>query len=138
MVVRTSGAVGEAKSLLMEPSDRGPRRFRELSHPFSLGPWRLFELRAGSATMAQVSYYNSSVDIHPSARRHGVADADIEHATANAMVIEHRDDDTRLYLGPARNAALVEVVTLIRDDGSELAIHAMAMRSKYQRLLPGG
>lgn len=78
------------------------------------------------------------VDIHPSARKHGIADADIEHATGNAMVIEHQDDDTRLYLGPARDAALLEVLTIVRDDGSELAIHAMGMRSKYQRLLPGG
>jgi hypothetical protein len=78
------------------------------------------------------------VDINPSARKHGIADADIEHATGNVMVIEDQDDDTRLYLGSARDAALLEVVTIIRDDGSELAIHAMAMRSKYQRLLPGG
>jgi hypothetical protein len=41
-------------------------------------------------------------------------------------------------LGAARNAALLEVVTIARDDGSELAIHAMPMRAKYQRLLPGG
>ena len=54
------------------------------------------------------------------------------------MTIEDQDDDTRLYLAPARNAALLEVVTIKRDDGSELAIHAMAMRAKYQRLLPGG
>jgi hypothetical protein len=78
------------------------------------------------------------VDIHPSARKHGIADADIEHAITHAMTIEDQDDTTRLYLGPARSAALVEVVTIIRDDGSELAIHAMAMRPKYRRLLPGG
>jgi hypothetical protein len=77
------------------------------------------------------------VDIHPSARKHGIADADIEHATAHAMTIENQDDDTRLYLGAARDAALLEVVTIVRDGGSELAIHAMAMRPKYQRLLPG-
>jgi hypothetical protein len=52
------------------------------------------------------------------------------------MTIENRDDDARLYLGPARNAALLEVVTIVRDDGSELTIHAMAMRPKYQGLLP--
>jgi hypothetical protein len=40
------------------------------------------------------------VEVHPSARKHGIADRD--------------------------------------DDGSELAIHAMKMRAKYQRLLPGG
>lgn len=78
------------------------------------------------------------MQIHPSARRHGVADEDIEHAVANAMAIDDQDDDTRLYLGPARNADLLEVVTIVRDDGSELAIHAMKMRRKYRRLLPGG
>jgi hypothetical protein len=75
---------------------------------------------------------------HPSAGKHGVADEDIEHATEHAMTIEDQDDDTRLYLGPAPNAALLEVVTIRRSDGSELAIHAMPMRAKYQRLLPGG
>lgn len=56
------------------------------------------------------------------------------------MTIADQDEDTRLYLGPARNAALLEVVRVMRDgdDGSELAIHAMSMRVKYKRLLPGG
>ncbi len=54
------------------------------------------------------------------------------------MAIETQDDDTRLYLGPSRNAKLLEVVTIVRDDGSELVIHAMKMRAKYRRLLPGG
>jgi hypothetical protein len=78
------------------------------------------------------------VEVHPSARKHGIADEDIEHATTHAMAIEDHDDTTRLYLGPARSAELLEVVTIVRDDGSELAIHAMKMRAKYQRLLPGG
>jgi hypothetical protein len=85
----------------------------------------------------RVSYYNSPVEIHPSARNHGIADEDIEHATTNAMSIDDQEDDTRLYLGPARNADLLEIVTVVRDDGSELAIHAMRMRPKYRRLLPG-
>ena len=83
-----------------------------------------------------VSYYDSSVEIHPAARKHGIADEDIEHATTNAMTIEDQDDDVRLYLGPARSAGLLEVATIVRDDGSELAIHAMKMRPKYRRLLP--
>ena len=77
------------------------------------------------------------MDIHPSARKHGIADEDIAHATANAMSIDDQEDETRLYLGPARNADLLEIVTIVRDDGSELAIHAMSMRPKYRRLLPG-
>ena len=77
------------------------------------------------------------MEINSSARKHGVADEDIEHAIDNVMSIDDQDDDTRLYLGPARNADLLEVVTIVRDDGSELVIHAMKMRPKYRRLLPG-
>jgi uncharacterized DUF497 family protein len=77
------------------------------------------------------------VEIHSSARKHGVDEEDIEHVIDNAMAIDDQDDDTRLYLGPARNAELLEVVMLVREDGSELVIHAMTMRPKYQRLLPG-
>jgi hypothetical protein len=29
---------------------------------------------------SEVSYYNSLVEIHPSARKHGIADENIEHA----------------------------------------------------------
>ena len=47
-------------------------------------------------------YYDIVVDVHPSARKHGIADDDIEHATTHAMTIEDHDDDTRLYLGPSR------------------------------------
>ena len=75
--------------------------------------------------------------VHSSARKHGIADEDIRHAAENAMAIEDQDDDARLYLGPARSEQLLEVVTIVRDDGSELAIHAMRMRPKYRTLLPG-
>ena len=77
------------------------------------------------------------MEIHPAARKHGISDEDVCHATVNALVTEDQDDDTRLYLGPSRSAAMLEVVTVIREDGSELAIHAMTMRPKYQRLLGG-
>ena len=77
------------------------------------------------------------VEIHPSARKHGIADDDIKRATTYAMATDDQDDDARLHLGPAHNADLLEVVTFVRDDGTELAIHAMKMRTKYRRLLPG-
>lgn len=77
------------------------------------------------------------MEVHRSARRHGIHDQDIEHAVTYALAIEEQADDTRLYLGPARSGNLLEVVTIVRDDGSELAIHAMKMRRKYRRLLPG-
>jgi len=77
------------------------------------------------------------MEIHPSAQKHGVDGKDIRHAVDNAMSMDEQDDNTRLYLGPARNAELLEVVAIMRDDGSELVIHAMKMRPKYRRLLPG-
>ena len=76
------------------------------------------------------------LDVHPSARKHGVTDGDVEHAVTHAMAIDDTHSDGRLYVGPARNAALLEVLTIPAVEGSELAIHAMRMRPKYRRLLP--
>jgi len=72
--------------------------------------------------------------IHPAARKHGISDDDIKHAIACAMSIDDRDNDLRLYLGPARNSELIEVVTVVENDATELAIHAMRMRRKYRWL----
>jgi hypothetical protein len=83
-----------------------------------------------------ISYYVIVMEIHPAARRHGVADEDIRHAATNAIAVDDQDDDTKLYLGPARDAAMLEIVTIVRDDGTELVIHAMKMRPKYRPLLP--
>jgi hypothetical protein len=76
------------------------------------------------------------LDIHPSARKHGIADPDIEHAVTHAMAIDDTNEDTRLYIGPSRHAALLEVVTIPSVEGRELVIHAMHMRPKYRHLLP--
>jgi hypothetical protein len=78
-----------------------------------------------------------SLAIHPAARRHGLTDGDIRHGVTNAMSIDDQDENLRLYLGPARNADLLEIVTVVQANGHELAIHAMTMRSKYIDLLPG-
>jgi len=39
------------------------------------------------------------VVIHPSARKHGIADEDIRHGMRNALAIDDQDEDIRLYLG---------------------------------------
>jgi hypothetical protein len=79
------------------------------------------------------------VDVHRSALRHGVAVDDIEHAVRNAMTTDDLDDGLRLYLGPGRSGTLLEVVTVLRDEPMpEFVVHAMPMRAKYRRLLPGG
>jgi hypothetical protein len=76
------------------------------------------------------------MEICPSARKHGVADADIEHATKHAMAIEYQDDGTWLYYGPGRNGAPLELAKVFRD-GSEVVIHAMPIRRNHERLLSG-
>ena len=75
------------------------------------------------------------LEIHPSARKHGIADEDIEHAVTHAMAIDDTDDDARLYIGPTRSAGLLEVLTIPTVEGPELAFHAMPMRPKYRHLL---
>jgi uncharacterized DUF497 family protein len=77
------------------------------------------------------------VEVHPSARRHGVTDDDVTHAVANAMATEDVGDDPErwLVIGPDRAGNLLEVVVLVTAEGDQIAIHAMAMRPKYRRLL---
>jgi hypothetical protein len=77
------------------------------------------------------------LSIHPSARKHGLSDEDIEHAVSCAMSIDDQDDDLRLYLGPSRNAELIEIVTVVENGNEEIAIHAMTMRPKYRWLTTG-
>jgi len=75
-------------------------------------------------------------DVNPAALKHGIDAADIRHALRHALRVQEEDDRRRLYLGPARNGELLEVVTALRPDLSEVAIHAMTMRPKYSNLLP--
>lgn len=64
---------------------------------------------------------------------------DIEHTVRNAMVMNDLEDDLRLYLGPDRSGALLEIIVVARGEGwPELVIHAMPGREKYRRLLPEG
>jgi hypothetical protein len=77
------------------------------------------------------------VEVHESARRHGITDENIRHAIQNAVAIEDAGDDPDrwLILGPDRAGNLLEVVVLV-SDGEQVAIHSMPMRAKYRGLLP--
>jgi hypothetical protein len=79
------------------------------------------------------------VEIHPSARKHGIADDDIVHAVEHAAVVADTEDDPDkvLYLGADRAGNLLEVVTVVRLAELDLVIHAMPMRSTYAPLLRG-
>jgi uncharacterized DUF497 family protein len=77
------------------------------------------------------------VEVHDSARKHGVADDDIRHSIAHALVIEDagEDPDRWLVIGPDGAGNLLEVVVLMTVEGTQIAIHAMPMRAKFNRLL---
>ena len=77
------------------------------------------------------------MEIYDSARRHGIGDEDIIHAVEHALAVGEQDDGKVLYLGPDRAGSLLEVVAVSRDDGTEIVIHAMRMRRRYQPFLRG-
>lgn len=76
-------------------------------------------------------------EVYSSARKHGVVAEDIEHAVRNAMAMEDLGKNRTLWIGPTTSAALLEVITVEMQDGRHIAIHAMPLRRKYERLLPG-
>ena len=79
-----------------------------------------------------------------SALRHGWSEEDVRWAVAHAVASFHvrtRQPEAvagLLHLGPARDGRLMEVVTVFEDDDEEVAIHAMAARTSYRRLLDEG
>ena len=77
------------------------------------------------------------MEIHPSARNHGIADEDILHAVEHSMVVDDlgEDPDRWIVIGPDRAARLLEVIVLVTAEGDELIIHAMPLRAIYRKLL---
>jgi uncharacterized DUF497 family protein len=101
-----------------------------------LTPTRVVDLPPRSKPVAFRSTL-SAVEIHESARKHGVVDEDIDHAIDHALAIEDagEDPDRWLVVGPDRAGNLLEVVVLTTVEDTQLAIHAMALRAKFRRLL---
>lgn len=77
------------------------------------------------------------MEIHASARRHGIGDADILHALAHPLAVEDlgEDPDRWLVVGPDCAANLLEIVVLVTQEGTEMIIHAMPLRPIYRKLL---
>jgi hypothetical protein len=85
-------------------------------------------------------YDNARVEIHESARRHGVAADDILHALAHPVVVVDADSDSdppKLFvIGPDHAGNLLEVVMLTLAEDRSLVIHAMRLQRRYYELLP--
>ena len=79
------------------------------------------------------------MEIHGSARKHGIEDDDMQHAVENSLVwIEISDDPFRYLLaGPDRSGNVVEIVIVIIED-REIVIHAMPIRATTRIQLFGG
>ncbi|MCU4187157.1 hypothetical protein K6U06_22535 [Acidiferrimicrobium sp. IK] len=78
------------------------------------------------------------MEIHRSARRHQVADDDINHAYEHSVAWAELGDEPLRYLlaGPGRSGNLLELV-VIYTKSAVLVIHAMALRRSTQRELLG-
>jgi hypothetical protein len=80
------------------------------------------------------------VEVHRSARRHGIGDADIEHATNHPLVVVdvdlEADPPKVLIIGPDQTGNLLEVIILELANERLLAIHAMPLRRSLYDLLP--
>jgi len=108
--------------------------------------WSLFclgeEARHGTAerpiAIRIVVVHLFRVEIHRTARRHRVADEDIEHAFEHALAWAELGDDPPRYLvvGPDHAGNLLELVVM-EAQGDELVIHAMALRRSTSQELFG-
>ena len=87
-------------------------------------------------------YTNWHVEVHHSARRHGVTDAAIRHSTAHSLVVVDLDVDSdppkQLAIGPDQSGNMLEVIVLVLAGNRLLAIHAMPLRQTFHQLLPRG
>lgn len=80
------------------------------------------------------------MEIHRSARKHGIADANIRHALDRAITVIDLDPDADppkvLAIGPDRAGNLLEIISLELADDVTLVIHAMPLRPTFYDLLP--
>jgi hypothetical protein len=90
--------------------------------------------RFGHARSISVLRY-SCVEIHESARKHAIPDEDIRHAVDHAVAVAELGDGRTLHLGPDRAENFLELIVQERIGMPPLVIHAMRMRSQYQRYL---
>jgi hypothetical protein len=79
------------------------------------------------------------MEIHRSARKHGISDEAIRHAFENALVQLDFDADEHppryALVGPDLAATMIELVVIIGDDNRHIVIHAMNARPRFLALL---
>ena len=80
------------------------------------------------------------MEIHRSARKHGIDDAAILHALNHAITVIDLDPEADppkvLAIGPDYAGNLLEIIWLEFADAVSLVIHTMPLRSTFYDLLP--
>ena len=80
------------------------------------------------------------MEIHRSARKHGVSDDDVLHAVEHEIVSIDLDPGADppkvLVIGPDSAGNLLEVIVLVLADDRLIAIHTMKLRHHFYELLP--
>ena len=69
------------------------------------------------------------------ARNDGIADADMQHAVANAISRVEMDDDLIMMIGSSESGILLEVGVLGYGGDDPVIIHAMRLRPTFFRFL---
>ncbi len=75
------------------------------------------------------------MEIADSARKHGIEDKDMLHATRLPISLIRQNDRLLLVIGPDRNAQLLEIVILDPDSDEPVIIHADILRPKFYKYL---
>lgn len=70
--------------------------------------------------------------IASSARKHGIAAADMTHAFNNPILVEDLDEGFTMFVGGDRSGDLLEVGVVDGEDGPVI-VHAMPARPQYLR-----
>ena len=68
--------------------------------------------------------------IGPSARKHGIADEDMLHVLRNPLFVDYLDDQLTMFVGPGRDATVLEVGVSDSRKGPVI-VHAMKARPRY-------
>lgn len=80
------------------------------------------------------------MEIRPSARKHGIHDADIDHAWRNATRLveyECEGEERLLVIGPDRHGLILELVAVPAEEPTRI-IHADRLRPKFHDHLRRG
>ena len=70
--------------------------------------------------------------IAASARKHGIADADMIHVFNNPVLVDQIDDGFTMFIGGDRAGNTLEVGVIDSSDGP-IIVHAMTARPHYLR-----